>query len=435
MTDLLQERISTLERRIEAQPKSPLFARLAGYYLQTGRTEEALRLCDEGLAHHPFYSTAHLIKARALFELKMMAEAKREFEVVHGLLPTNETIATLYSSIDLGPSADISAPSIVEESPAQETTAESYFQPSAEVSTEEPPQAQVEETPTSEMTIEEEPMVQSEEPFAQPSEETPFAPETPTVEAEQALAPETEQAPAEDFGFGAMQTTGPSPAEETSAPEETISSYDSSDPLAALRAETTEEAPSVSDATPAEPEQTPDYFDAFAQLQQAAQEVPETETPPQAEEENPFAAFGGGTEAPTVSAGGTGEETYEEFAARTRMELFGTENTSTLDEYLGSSSASAPSSNHIEELAEKLKTPKKITPVINFAEKAPRTVSEEDTPSSAGFVTPTLAEIYVKQGWYDDAIKAYKTLALNKPAEREKFEQRIAELEELKKKQ
>jgi cytochrome c-type biogenesis protein CcmH/NrfG len=50
-------------------------------------------------------------------------------------------------------------------------------------------------------------------------------------------------------------------------------------------------------------------------------------------------------------------------------------------------------------------------------------------------VTPTLAEIYVKQGWYDDAIKAYRTLAANKPGEREKFDRRIAEIEEMKKQQ
>jgi len=50
-------------------------------------------------------------------------------------------------------------------------------------------------------------------------------------------------------------------------------------------------------------------------------------------------------------------------------------------------------------------------------------------------VTPTLAEIYAKQGWYDDAIKAYRALAVSKPAEKEKFESRIKELEELKKQQ
>jgi hypothetical protein len=55
--------------------------------------------------------------------------------------------------------------------------------------------------------------------------------------------------------------------------------------------------------------------------------------------------------------------------------------------------------------------------------------------AGSSFVTPTLAEIYAKQGWFDDAIKAYRTLAKTKPAEREKYEERIAELEEEKKKQ
>jgi hypothetical protein len=119
------------------------------------------------------------------------------------------------------------------------------------------------------------------------------------------------------------------------------------------------------------------------------------------------------------------------------MELFGTENTMTLEEYLDATSGgpATPAPDQIGELAEKLKTPKKITPVINFSEKETRKASEAGTDAGSGFVTPTLAEIYAKQGWYDDAIKAYKTLALNKPEEREKYEQRIAELEELKGKQ
>jgi protein tyrosine/serine phosphatase len=118
------------------------------------------------------------------------------------------------------------------------------------------------------------------------------------------------------------------------------------------------------------------------------------------------------------------------------MEFFGSEDTQTLEEYLSSGPAGTPpNEGRIEEIAEKLKTQKKITPVINFAEKAPRPASESDTPASTGFVTPTLAEIYVKQGWYDDAIKAYRTLAANKPAERQRFDQRIAEIEEMKKQQ
>ena len=120
------------------------------------------------------------------------------------------------------------------------------------------------------------------------------------------------------------------------------------------------------------------------------------------------------------------------------MELFGTEDTLRLDQYLGSSSsAELPAApDQIGELAEKLKSTPRITPpVINYSEKASRPTTEGEVSSGSGFVTPTLAEIYMKQGWFDDAIKAYRALVVNKPAEKEKFEQRIAEIEEMKKKQ
>jgi hypothetical protein len=191
--------------------------------------------------------------------------------------------------------------------------------------------------------------------------------------------------------------------------------------------------PATGEAPPAKEVQTPDWFEAFSQLQQPTAET--TEAPPAApvEEENPFAMFGA-EQAPAATEG----EPYEEFAARVRMELFGTEDTLTLDQYFSapSSTESPVEPDQIGELAEKLKSSPRITPpVINYSEKAPRPATEGEVSSGSGFVTPTLAEIYVKQGWFDDAIKAYRALAVNKPAEREKFEQRIAEIDEMKKKQ
>jgi hypothetical protein len=93
---------------------------------------------------------------------------------------------------------------------------------------------------------------------------------------------------------------------------------------------------------------------------------------------------------------------------------------------------SASIQNQIEEIANKLQSAGKITPVIDLAQKETPPASEQDLPVSMGFVTPTLAEIYAKQGWFDDAIKAYKALARNKPGEKERFEKRIEELEKLK---
>jgi tetratricopeptide (TPR) repeat protein len=61
------------------------------------------------------------------------------------------------------------------------------------------------------------------------------------------------------------------------------------------------------------------------------------------------------------------------------------------------------------------------------------TVYEEEQRSPVGneIVTPTLAEIYAAQGAYREAIRTYTQLVDRKPGEKERFEQRIRELEEI----
>ncbi len=494
MADLLQERITTLEKRLASQPKSPVFAWLAGYYLQTGKPEDALRVCDEGLAYYPYYSTAHLVKGKALLALQMLAEAKHEFQVVQELLPTNETVARLYTSIDLGPSADISVAPAVETPSEVVPTTETISQ--EEVAVEEPQPVQAEEpvvdepTPTleaevpspepeptvepiSEAPVQTEEVVQPEQSDFGAAPEVAMAPETEpsfgmeqpavseptdfgaTIVAEQ--TPEVESTPAAfeaeqpqpeatsgfgDTGFG-------EPAVETPQANEPIPTAEEIDPLAALRTEPQEEAVAdpfgfgaatetpTAEPTTAEAEQGSSLLDMFGQTEEPTPQHSE----PAATDDGlsgleALAAMGAQAETPATPAAATGDVAYDQFASSVQNELAGTENTMTLEEFFaGNADQSSPSPNQIEELAEKLKTPKKITPVINFSQKETRTASEADTPAGSGFVTPTLAEIYVKQGWFDDAIKAYRTLAANKPAEREKFEARIAELEVMKKQQ
>jgi cytochrome c-type biogenesis protein CcmH/NrfG len=48
-------------------------------------------------------------------------------------------------------------------------------------------------------------------------------------------------------------------------------------------------------------------------------------------------------------------------------------------------------------------------------------------------VTATLAEIYASQGEYDEAIEAYRTLAVQRPGSAERYQKRLGELEDLKK--
>ena len=331
----LEETIKPLEKRLSKHPRSPLFAQLAGFYLEAGKPQDALRVCDEGLAHHPMYTTGHLMKGKALVALKMTAEAHREFEIVYSMLPGVESVARLLTETE-------------GEGDALTPTA-----------------GPLRDTPELVATV------------SAPAEEPP-----PVVEAAHEIQPVEEPPPL------------PTPVDEP--------------PMAEAVAETATE-PAVS---------SEDSFGGAGTMTEEPLPFGGVETP-----------AGPPSEAPAVED----EETLEAFSARMRDELSGTENTLTLDDYV-SGNIGAPISaagNQIEDLAEKLQGAK-ITPVINLSSRP----SEGGTGgASTGFVTPTLAEIYVKQGWFDDAIRAYKSLASTKPDEKEKFEQRLLEIEEMKKKQ
>ena len=97
--EITQQQIIALEKKVGSEAKSPLFAQLAHYYLEMNRAQDALRLCDAGLANFPFYTTGHLVKGKALVALNMRAEARREFELVLDLLPNNETVSSLLVQI------------------------------------------------------------------------------------------------------------------------------------------------------------------------------------------------------------------------------------------------------------------------------------------------------------------------------------------------
>jgi hypothetical protein len=420
MIDTAQQHITTLEKRVGTDAKSPLFAQLAHYYLEASRAQEALRVCDAGLANFPFYTTGHLVKGKALVALNMQAEARREFEFVLNFLPNNDTIIQLLAQVP----------------PTSE-----------ERLTLTPPQ----NAPRKILTL---------EPPSPPKADIPYPVSTP---------PEIPSTPEPTFNFGGFEQAAPVQQPE---PEQIAS------PPQNFFEELTQ-APSV---TPPEvtgsfgfntpPVEEPDTFETspfsefnFPQpelLTGSGQSTPSTESLGGLEFTPPASDISFSMTSPQPE-----EESFENYVSRRTKDLTG-ENTVSLEDYLSSTTLVSPQEfkktpevpqefektheaqqeftlpntgtlqtnvqNKIEELTNKLQSAGKITPVINFAQKETSAASEQDTPAGMGFVTPTLAEIYAKQGWFDDAIKAYKTLARSKPAEKERFEKRITELEELKKK-
>lgn len=427
MTETVEHQIQNLEKLLSSQPRSPLFARLASFYLDTGRTQEALRICDNGLAHHPFYSTGHLIKGKILLALSMPAEARREFEFVHDALPGNESILHTLRDLPSGdidslsapPEADTASPPTTEPEPIAESSPPA---PSGEAAT---PEASAEEVLSQ---FAETPAEASEETQESKGDSASSGEPSETFAAESATeTPSTDLGSAEDaFGLG---------EESTQSSDTTVT-------------DTFSEAPPLLSEISPETGETEEPFEDFAErkrgelfglenaitLEEFLAEQPQSDEPAAAPpaREDPFAALvseeqqAGESSPESPSEGSSPESPSEEdpFAQLSQ----GLDNAG---DQVGT--GEAPESDQIQELADKLQNAKKITPVIDLSDKTPVPPSESETPSGSGFVTPTLAEIYAKQGWYDDAIKAYKALAASKPAEKEKFEKRIQELEELKK--
>lgn len=91
-----------------------------------------------------------------------------------------------------------------------------------------------------------------------------------------------------------------------------------------------------------------------------------------------------------------------------------------------------------EEMPEKESTVEFLLKRLQAAQHSPAgstgPVPEVRPTAGAGvaIVTPTLAEIYASQGEYDEAIDAYKRLQAQRPHEKDRYEQRIAQLEQLK---
>lgn len=85
----------SLEKRLEANPFSPSFSRLASIYLGKDRTQEARTLCEKGITQYPQYATAHLLLGQCYLRLRKLSDARREFSETLNLQPQCEVAQML----------------------------------------------------------------------------------------------------------------------------------------------------------------------------------------------------------------------------------------------------------------------------------------------------------------------------------------------------
>jgi tetratricopeptide (TPR) repeat protein len=75
------------EERLQRDPASLAFAQLADLYRKAGRIQEAIHLCQDGLARYPHYTTARLILAKALLAEGQLDPALAELTAILQLSP------------------------------------------------------------------------------------------------------------------------------------------------------------------------------------------------------------------------------------------------------------------------------------------------------------------------------------------------------------
>jgi len=82
-------RIEELEKRLATDPNSRIFVQLAEEYRKEGLLDNAIEICEAGLAKHPQYPSARVALGRALLQAESFDRAREEFEVVIEQVPDN----------------------------------------------------------------------------------------------------------------------------------------------------------------------------------------------------------------------------------------------------------------------------------------------------------------------------------------------------------
>ena len=95
--------------------------------------------------------------------------------------------------------------------------------------------------------------------------------------------------------------------------------------------------------------------------------------------------------------------------------------------------APPPTDASVETIAERLQTAGPIRPEPAEVKEQPSPEAAEATPPS--IVSPTVAEIFMQQGEYGEALRTYRKLVSQHPEDAQKYAARMEEIEELIRKQ
>src|SRR4051812_26198397 len=76
-------------RRYQEDPKSRVFAPLAEAYRRSGKVDDAIQICLEGLKHHPEFAGGRVALAKCYYDKKEFGACRDELELVVEKIPEN----------------------------------------------------------------------------------------------------------------------------------------------------------------------------------------------------------------------------------------------------------------------------------------------------------------------------------------------------------
>src|SRR5437763_14134632 len=88
------------EERLARDPASLAFAQLADLYRKAGRLQDAIALCQQGLARFPHYTTARLILAKTWLAEGRLDEAGREAATILAQSPKDVQCLRLAAEVE-----------------------------------------------------------------------------------------------------------------------------------------------------------------------------------------------------------------------------------------------------------------------------------------------------------------------------------------------
>ena len=393
-------RFDELKKKFDENPRR-YFAPLANEFRKSGDAEQAVMICEEFLPQQPGHMSGHIVYGQALFDLGRLDDARTVFETALTLDPENlialrhlGDIARSHGDLE---SARQWYQRVLEADPRNEevqsliaavSPQEAAATPAAPAREEQAPPPGSFLEPATTTIIEQSTTVELATPFEPAATVPPPLPPTPPPEAESLLDLDVLDEPAIETGassradgFEAMEFTPP-PANAASELADHLETSDFTAP--------------TSSVAPLEglEETALGAFDARAEVAPPPPPLPDLEPLP---EMQPASAAGPVSELALAATTGLAPESTaaDEPPVDIPPEVI---------------AAEAELIDAREEVAAQPPAPPRVTP-------------------SQPFVTETMAELYMKQGFHDQALDVYKLLLAASP-DNQHLRERVAELQQ-----